>query len=356
MPFNRNISELVPQVPFLFYYHGNYAEGPTSFITQILENNIVKSNNASQLRKFLFILVEAVQNIEKYSTESDRSKDYSLSWSDGVFYYVCTQNIISKSGEAKLKQKLESLKKKTIDELNEDYLNQLEKGERTEKGAGLGLIEIIRKTNNRVQYEFIDHIEESSIYKLCIALPVDRKAEGLDDDFTTTKLLCNNIENSFSTNKSTLFYSGDFSNVFLKTQLEMLSIMKGQAKNLDKKTHHILIELIQNINRHGHKNSSQINAKLLIEWQETSIKITTINEIDELQVNQLKNKVNKLKEATKAELMKMAQEQLADLDENNGLGLLDIANLIFPERINYLISHKEGSVYELTLSINIPYE
>lgn len=356
MVSSGNISQLVPNLPFLFYYHGNYSEGPTSFITQILENNILKSNNAGQLRKFLFILVEAVQNVEKYGTSTDRSKDVSLVWSDGHFYYILTQNLISKSGEKKLKERLESLKNKTIEELNNDYLQQLETGERTEKGAGLGLIEIVRKTNNRVQFQFIEHDDQSSVYNLCLALPVDKKSDNSEVDLKMIQKFGDELQDHFHKNNSTLFYSGDFSNVFLKTQLQMLSIMKGQAKNLDKKTHHVLIELIQNINRHGYRSNDKINAKLLIEWLKEGISITTINDIDIFNVELLKDKVDKLQHSTNTELQKMSQEQLADMSENNGLGLLDIANLIFPERIQYNVKHLTDSVYELTLKIYIKYE
>ena len=356
MVLTNNISQLVPNLPFLFYYHGNYSEGPTSFITQILENNIIKSNNASQLRKFLFILVEAVQNVEKYGTSTDRSKDISLAWSDGHFYYILTQNLVSKSAEKVLKERFESLLNKTIEELNNDYLQQLEIGERTEKGAGLGLIEIVRKTNSRVQYQFLEHDNECSIYKLCVALPVDKRSDSSEIDLQSVQKFGDELQDHFERNKSTLFYSGDFSNVFLKTQLQMLSIMKGQAKNLDKKTHHVLIELIQNINRHGYRSNDKINAKLLIEWLKEGISITTINDIDIFNVELLKDKVDKLQHSTNTELQKMSQEQLADMSENNGLGLLDIANLIFPERIQYNVKHLTDSVYELTLKIYIKYE
>jgi hypothetical protein len=341
------------KLSYLFYYKGNYSEGPGIFITNILENNIKRSDSQAQLKRVMFLVIEALQNIERYSFSKEDPEDYSLVMRDKHFYYVFTENLINDKKAKELTERLDSLKKQNSEELSETYFNQLDSGGETEKGAGLGLIEIARKTNNRIFYSVREKEQNTFVYNLCFALPVGRESEEARPDFEFVQQICQTLATQYKEDKRTLLYNGDFSNAFLKTLLGMLKIMKDQAKTLNRQTHHILIELIQNINKHGLRVNEKVDAKLLIEWCEPGLKISTWNHISNENSLKFGQKVELLNGCDKAELEKLNQKQLLDLEANNGLGLIDIANLIYPQKIAFASTPKENGSSDLSLSILI---
>jgi hypothetical protein len=341
------------KLSYLFYYKGNYSEGPGIFITNILENNVKRSDNQGQLKRVMFLVIEALQNIERYSFSKEDPEDFSLVMRDKDFYYVYTENLINDKKAKELTERLDSLKKQNSEELTETYFNQLDSGGETEKGAGLGLIEIARKTNNRIFYGVREKGENTFVYNLCFALPIGRDKEDAKPDFEFIQQISQTLTIQFKNDKRALLYNGDFSNAFLKTLLGMLKIMKDHAKTLSRLTHHILIELIQNINKHGLRVNESVDAKLLIEWCEEGLKISTRNNISTENSLKFGQKVDLLNSADKAGLERLNQSQLLDLEANNGLGLIDVANLIYPQKIGYASSPKENGSSELFLSILI---
>lgn len=347
------LSDNISGLPFLFYYQGYYAEGPTQFIIGILENNIRRLTEKGQFKKIHFTLIEALQNIERYSSNVDSKEDFALVFRDNSFYYVVAQNLVRKDVVGTLKVRLDNLKDRNAHELSEEYIRQLASGEATERGAGLGLIEIVRKTKNRLQYDFFESDSQNSIYRLTFALPCDKAGEDKNPDFDLANKLCSAIRSDFSSNRSTLLYKGDFSNEFLKSLLEMLSVIKRDTKNIDKRTHHILIELIQNINKHGVRKDGQNDGIILIEWYDMWLKITTKNSINPEGMNKFVSKAEFLNASDKERLQHYSLNQLTDSGEISGMGLIDIANLIYPERIFFEIEENNQGLHQLSLQVKI---
>jgi len=71
-------------------------------------------------------------------------------------YYILTINKIHASKEEKIKKAIDCVNDATPEELNEMYKKQLKDGKIGEHGgAGLGLIDIARKTENKIEYMFL---------------------------------------------------------------------------------------------------------------------------------------------------------------------------------------------------------
>ena len=138
------------EFPLIVYYRGNYEDISTETFVNIIESNEKLANRKSQLRKVMFLSVEAIQNIQRYSAHQGSRSDFYLVFFDGDSYQVVTQNLIHNKDSQDLKGKLEAIVTKDLLELEELYFKRMESGETTEKGAGLGLIEITRKSNNRL--------------------------------------------------------------------------------------------------------------------------------------------------------------------------------------------------------------
>ncbi|HBX49802.1 MAG: hypothetical protein A2275_04455 [Bacteroidetes bacterium RIFOXYA12_FULL_35_11] len=127
-------------------------------------------------KKVVNILVECLENIYKYTT-LDKENDYgnslftskiTLERTAEAFIITSGNTILNKNIE-KLKQKIDqvnSLDKDGLQKLYEDIINNNEISEKG--GAGLGIIDIALKSNNKLHYNFTSLDENCSFYELIV--------------------------------------------------------------------------------------------------------------------------------------------------------------------------------------------
>ena len=114
----------------------------------------------STKKRVYHTMVEILQNMNRHSDEIADSSNVGR----GLFmigkkkenYFIITSNKIKNSNIKSLKDSIELINGSSLEELNELYSNQLRFGKITEKGgAGLGMLDIARKTNKALQFNFI---------------------------------------------------------------------------------------------------------------------------------------------------------------------------------------------------------
>lgn len=151
----------------------------TSFL-HILEARMELMGTERAKRKRVFnVLTETFQNLyhhidskENQSgiVEIKKSALIIVKYIDGDFI-IRTGNYIENSEIQNLKRKLAMVNALDSDELRGLYRMKLEKDPRTIKGtAGLGLIDIARKSKSKLDYEFINIDEESSFFCLKVII------------------------------------------------------------------------------------------------------------------------------------------------------------------------------------------
>ncbi|MBR4264972.1 MAG: SiaB family protein kinase [Bacteroidales bacterium] len=142
-------------------YIGKFTHQVVKMFTEKNEEEMEESNEQKQVkRRVHHSLVEILQNMQKHSTEFQT--EFSLI--NGLFmigrkngiYYIMTANKVTKHDIVHLSQALECVNSATKEELNAMYKKQLREGQISSKGgAGLGLIDIARKTDGKLEYLFI---------------------------------------------------------------------------------------------------------------------------------------------------------------------------------------------------------
>mgnify|MGYP000921606663 CR=1 FL=1 len=127
-------------------------------------------------KKVVNILVECLENTYKYTT-LDNETDYgnslftskiTLEKTADAFIITSGNTILNKNID-KLKQKLDqvnSLNKEGLQKLYEDIINNNEISDKG--GAGLGIIDIALKSNNKLHYNFTFLDENCSFYELIV--------------------------------------------------------------------------------------------------------------------------------------------------------------------------------------------
>ncbi len=155
-------------------YEGEITHQITKAFTSLTESNMSKemeSNNVQ--RKVFHVMVECLQNISKHA-DTFGQNDYVYS-GRGIFlvskadseYSVTTGNVIDNYKIDELTTLLEQINSLDKEGLKEMYKTQMKEGRLSAKGgAGLGFIDIARKTGKKLLYHFLPVSETTSFFLL----------------------------------------------------------------------------------------------------------------------------------------------------------------------------------------------
>ena len=153
-------------------FEGNVTHQVMKAVTSVVEEKLDEENESEAIQRTVYhIMVECLQNINHHAEGSDITKnDYPgrgamLVTVKDDNYTVTTVNIVYNTQATFLKNFIGKINPLNEEELNDMYKNQLADGKISSKGgAGLGFIDIRRKTKNNVEFEFVKHDEEKSFF------------------------------------------------------------------------------------------------------------------------------------------------------------------------------------------------
>jgi len=150
----------------LLSYKGDANKEVLSSMLDIIEVKLDTTNVSSKLKKKLYnILVECLQNLYHHideSVEKDSIKGiiansaaiFMFSKSESSFN-ICTGNYIDSNDVEKLRERITYINSMGKDELKAYHKQILNNGEISIKGGGgLGLIDMVRKSENKLGYCF----------------------------------------------------------------------------------------------------------------------------------------------------------------------------------------------------------
>lgn len=137
-----------------------------------MEQQMDRFNEDPKIRKKLFnIFLESLQNLyhhtDNFETNSSEPSALCVINKDGEGYTILTGNYIKTEKVDLFKSQLEKINKSSKDDLRDYYLQVLNNGQRSDKdGAGLGMIEIARKTDDKLDFEFIPLHDNHTLFIL----------------------------------------------------------------------------------------------------------------------------------------------------------------------------------------------
>ncbi len=146
----------------------------TKAFTSLTESNMAKEEESNTVQKKVFhVMVECLQNISKHA-DSFGSDDFLFA-GRGIFmvskgdveYHVTTGNVIENTKIEELTRILDHINLLDKEGLKQLYKTQMREGRLSEKGgAGLGFIDIARKTGRKLDFHFLSIDEENSFFIL----------------------------------------------------------------------------------------------------------------------------------------------------------------------------------------------
>lgn len=157
-------------------YKGTVSEELFDSILRLAESKLNKLELKSSLKKKVFnILVEILQNIYHHfgcgEREGAKESIVFLLYKDTVGYRIISGNPMKRQDAQRLKERLDTLNGMTHEELRAVYRDRLSRGKPTDKGgAGLGMMDILRKSGERIGYNFQDIDNDLSFFSLEIKI------------------------------------------------------------------------------------------------------------------------------------------------------------------------------------------
>jgi len=152
----------------LLSFYGSFSQELLVEIGETLRNRI-KFDNPNKTIKLFAMFIEQAQNIVRYSTEKTFNKELNCSLSNGVIvigyqddsYYVLCGNQVNKKNIEFITKKLTALHGMDKNELKSYYKEQ-----RKSLTAGLGFIELARKSVKPIDFDFQSIDEQFSFFSL----------------------------------------------------------------------------------------------------------------------------------------------------------------------------------------------
>lgn len=177
--FYKILNEQFPNIHsdnIILFYIGEVNHEIIKAILYTLEQFFKRTNWPRYVQKKTFnVMVECAQNIEKHSiklyNDSLFRKSSILIANIDDNIHVISSNVINHIQLQFLKQKEFQLSGKTKEELRELYKQQLLEGVLSDKGgAGLGFIDMARKTNNNLIFRYYPLDNNTWVFTLNVIL------------------------------------------------------------------------------------------------------------------------------------------------------------------------------------------
>ena len=165
------------QNQLLFSYCGALNHELMTAILQVSDSKLreMQANNRKK-KNVINILIECLQNVifhgkdEKANSELSNVCLVALGKEDEN-YVVLAGNHLTDNSAKKLKSKLDEMTELDQEQIHQLYLEQLSKGELSEKGgAGLGILRILRESGQKLIYNFSKTPEGQLFFSIQISI------------------------------------------------------------------------------------------------------------------------------------------------------------------------------------------
>ncbi len=327
---------------FEYVYRGYFSHNITKKILFLADTNISKVTSQQTLQKRIYyIMVEGLQNITRHQDEianlnTEKYPGIFAIQKNGERYYISTGNIVANENIPALKEKLDTINSLNPDELKKFHREMLTTGSMSDKGgAGLGLIEMSRKSGNKLLYSFEQLDNEYTYFYLQTLIPKDKNYGNTDPDGQNTKGHSSldsvkQLHKQMNNENLLLYFNGFFNQENL---LSLLAIIKGRMNMplTTIKVSNVMVEMLQNIIKHGDRRTSTsagVSGVFFMGQTGKEIMLTSGNIIKNEAKDIISERLEFVNGMSKDELSDYYDDILLDFDtadaKKTGLGFSDL--------------------------------
>ena len=313
----------------IFAYTGLVSDSITHKIIELTQFNIDSAGNFVRLKnKISFLMAECYQNVArhgKYIAEDEVQLDYRGAFyvrSVGSAFFIASANTVTNDTIPSIQEKLDKVNSLSTEELRVLQKQVLAKGKLSERGgAGLGIIEMARRTGRKISYDFEAVNESTSVF--FIQLTISEDPDITDESIISLdnmKLLYKKMHEE----NLIVLHKGDFSENSVLPIIHMIekNILRFNDMKVGKqKLYNVSVELLQNISMHADKVDKFNEGLFILEQNENHFVIGASNYIENSKIAPLKDHLAYLKSLTKPELNDLYREKLRLLIDEKVIGV-----------------------------------
>lgn len=332
----KDLIEKVKDNKICLSYLGLFNDEITTRLIAISEYYLENKTDLGKLKnKVSLLIAECFQNIIRHSgtkgqqsalTENPDFFQISI-LEDRVVLSSC--NLIDNTYIGSLNEKMMLVNSLSSEELKKLYQEVLVNGSFSEKGgASLGLIEMARKSGLPIKYSFQESSDTQSRFFLSLEVSTskERISAGVDILYHVNFYL------DLRDKKVIVMYKGDLSKDIIVSIINMLQnnfIDDKKPSSREKRLMVSLIEVLQNISKHGKVINGSKEGVFCISMEKGDYIIESGNYIEEASREELENTLTEISGMAMEDISQLYKDRLLDniiTEEGNcGLGLLEVA-------------------------------
>ena len=349
-----------------YIYRGLFTQSITDNILLLTETCMNNVDEDSKIKKRIFtIMVEGLQNVTRHQ-EIDGNESATDPNQAGIFiiqnnngkYYITTGNPILKVNIPTLIKQLEKINSLDPESLKLFYKEVLNNDKISNKGgAGLGLIEMARKSGNKLDFDFSEINDNYSYFYMGTKVLAEEGPDSQQPENHSMDTI-KSIHKTINEQNIVLIYNG------LHTQdslLHILSILEEHLGSKDinfrKRMVYCIIEMLQNIVKHGYKTKGHSTKGIFfVSHNGTSYQLNTVNYISNSNTGKAQEAIKFINSMSETELNEFYDKNLTsdepDTRKKCGLGLAEM-RLRTHQTINCTISPVDNSISAIFMQITI---
>lgn len=172
-----NLKSALSSSGILISFSGRFSQGIIEELGEaIMKHMEAEDRPRNDIYNVFAIFVETTHNIKKYVASKQGGKFYDSIYNSGIVtigrneegYFICSGNLIEKADAEKLATELDSLISMQKDQLKKRYKEQMKKELPPDSlGAGLGLIDIARKSSKPLNYS-LQNVDDLLFFTLTV--------------------------------------------------------------------------------------------------------------------------------------------------------------------------------------------
>ncbi len=366
MDLTQKVRDELSGRQLMFAYRGQVTGDNSVLLLTLLEKEMELSDYSFIGRKRLFMFVlENLQNITRHSLNlGNHGMSIVVYTKNDKGYTVTTGNAIVKEEVKELKDRLEEINRLDPEQIKETYRTVLQSADLSSKGgAGLGLLEMARKTGNKLDFDFIPLDNDHSYFIL--SKTVDSGGKGIrntdsEESYSGEKVVF--LEKMMQKNDVYFIWAGHISHDIGREVLSFNEIKMHEEdieNNLQKRVFNILIELLQNVATYSPGIEAEEKYGIpvaMIRAEKGCYIISSGNLIKKSDIDSLKRKIDMVNKHDKEGLKNLLREGLEgqnmQIESTGYLGLLEMARHS-GEKLKYVFKdiNEEYSYYDVTVKV-----
>ncbi len=158
-------------------YHGEITYDMVKSMLEMLMNTLENVTGTPKVKKkVVYVMVEMLENLVKHVTNLDdrdvNNNDVVVTvWSEKESYYIATGNYVSKAEKEYLSEWISKINSFSREELRSFFKQKLSESEISSRGgAGLGFIDIARKSKQKLEFKFDDAEDNQYFFTLRVSI------------------------------------------------------------------------------------------------------------------------------------------------------------------------------------------